>query len=113
MNRLVLLIGTLFLFSCQSEVDKLNQPDTESPDSNNQNDESTDVFTAEIMEINGDSAVVFAEDIEAYPSGANISISLPEEEEWQVGDVLRVEHNGFFMESDPLQIGQISVEKVD
>lgn len=98
---LVLLIG-LFLIGCtQSE------------------EEQSYVFTGEIISIHYTdepwSAVAFSEDIGdgGYPEGAEVSIQLDENEEWEVGDQVRVTHEGPILESYPLGTNQIDIEKME
>lgn len=47
------------------------------------------------------------------PDGGRVSVSLTEEEDWGVGDQVRVYHEGTIMESDPAQINQLSIEKIE
>lgn len=105
-----LLSCSLFLLACRSEETDMIQSEAEVPDTNS---DIVDVFTAEIITIHGKTATVFADDIEGYPSGVRIDIVLSEDEEWETGEIVRVEHEGIFMESDPVQINQISVDKVE
>ncbi|WP_225742813.1 YobA family protein [Marinilactibacillus sp. Marseille-P9653] len=94
MKLLLLTICSLVLFACQSEG-------------------ATGEFIAKIISLNENSAVVLAEDLSGYPGGAEISVSLSEGEDWEIGDVVRVEYKGGFMESHPMQIDQKNVEKIE
>lgn len=50
--------------------------------------------------------------VEDSGSGA-FSVSLTDEEEWEVGDRVRVYYRGPILESDPAQFDQQSIEKID
>jgi hypothetical protein len=116
MKTLFIIICFGFLVACtpQEDVEEPN-PGIEEPDIEEPIDQETHTFTAEIISIheNGASGVVLSEDIAGYPSGAEISVSLTEEEEWEVGDQVRVEHEGPFLESHPIQIQQVDIEKIE
>src|SRR5690554_4504702 len=44
-------------------------------------------------------------------SGTLVSLSVPEDHAYEVGDTVRVTHEGQVMESHPLQINLLSIEK--
>ncbi|MBT7123093.1 MAG: hypothetical protein HN948_08825, partial [Clostridia bacterium] len=66
-----------------------------------------------ISEISGTSAIVTPNEGEPIrSSGDKVSITI-EEGAFSVGDVVKVEHYPEVMESYPLQIRMISIEKVE
>jgi len=70
-------------------------------------------FTGEIIEVNGTSAIVVPNEGSLIrSSGDKVSISI-EEGAFKVGDIVFVEHYPEVMESYPLQITMISIEKVE
>ena len=70
-------------------------------------------FTGVVMEINGQTIIVEPNDGEAIRgSGDKVAITLEENEmTFAVGDSVVVEYDGNVMESYPLQINLISIEK--
>lgn len=113
MKLLLVTLCSLFLIACQPEDAVLNKPDIEIETPKEEPIQDTaGEFIAEIISLNKNSAVVLAENLSGYPNGAEISVSLPEGEDWEIGDVVRVEYEGEFMESHPMQIKQKSIEKV-
>lgn len=114
MKLLLLTICSLFLFACQSEDAASNRPDIEIEAPREEPiQDSTGEFIAKIISLNENDTVVLAEDLSGYPNGAEISVSLPAGEDWETGDAVRIEYEGGFMESDPMQINQKSVEKIE
>ncbi len=70
-------------------------------------------FTGEIIEVNGTSAIVVPNEGEPIrSSGDKVSIKI-EEGAFKVGDIVLIEHSLEVMESHPLQINMISIEKVE
>ncbi|MEC6748792.1 hypothetical protein VXN63_09560 [Marinilactibacillus sp. XAAS-LB27] len=113
MKFLLLTLCSLILIACQSKDSSLNQSDIETEVSKQKPiGDTTGEFVAEIVSFDENSAVVLAEDLSGYPNGSEISVSLPEGEGWEIGDVVRVEYAGGFMESHPMQIKQKSIKKV-
>lgn len=75
--------------------------------------EETLTFTGVISEINGTSAIIDVNEGEPITSsGDKVSINI-EEGAFEVGDVVIVEHYPEVMESYPLQIRMVSIEKVE
>lgn len=71
-------------------------------------------FTGEITQISGSTALVTPNEGEQIrSSGDAVYIDLQSSEDrFAVGDIIKVEYDGSVMESYPLQINVISVEKV-
>jgi len=70
-------------------------------------------FTGVISEISGTSAIVIPNEGEPIrSSGDKVSISI-EEGAFEVGDIVIIVHSPEVMESYPLQINMISIEKVE
>ena len=70
-------------------------------------------FTGVISEVNGTSAIVVPNEGEPIrSSGDKVSITI-EDGAFAVGDTVIIEHYPEVMESYPLQIRMISIEKVD
>lgn len=93
------LVFSIFLVGCN--LSEENQADAS--------------FTGTIAEINDDSALIDIEEGEIRNSGNQVivDLSIVEDEEFAVGDKVRVGYNGGVMESYPLQITTAFVEKVD
>ena len=87
----------------ESDKDVTDKPAMEEPVS----------FTGVISETSGTSAIVIPnEGSPIRSSGDKVSISI-EEGAFEVGDIVIVEHYPEVMESYPLQINMISIEKVE
>lgn len=116
MKSLAIVITSLFLFGCGTETSEAPSIDSDNGDntSEEQQPEETHVFEAEIKELQSEtSAIIFADTIQGYPSGAEISVILPDNEEWEEGDRVQVEHDGVFLESHPMSIMNYTIEKVE
>lgn len=126
MKNLVIFFSfvSFLLIGCGSEEagEQNDLPSIEEPTENQQaDDQSSDdlyeydeenppSFTGEIVEIYGDDhrgATVESE------SAGWISVNLSNDEEWEVGDLVRVEFTGVFWESHPALIDQLSIEKIE
>jgi hypothetical protein len=72
-------------------------------------------FTGTIEKINGQSALVSIEEGEILKSGASVyvNLSVNSQEMFQVGDKVKVGYDGTTMESSPLQIKTLTLEKVE
>lgn len=85
------------------------------PDLNNSIDDSveiTDSFIGVIEEIDGNNAIVLPnEGEEIRASGDKVSIVLADNHEFVVGDKVSVFYDGDIMESYPLQVNTVLVEK--
>ena len=113
MKLLLLAFCSLFLFACQSENISSNNPNLEIEEPKEEpTQDATGEFTAQIISLNENNAIVLAEDLSGYPGGAEISVFLPGGGDWEIGDVVLVEYEGGFMESHPMQIDQKSLKKV-
>ncbi|MEK3934953.1 DUF3221 domain-containing protein [Sporosarcina sp. FSL W7-1349] len=78
--------------------------------------EETFTFTGMIQDSRGHSALVLVDEGESIlRSGSEVTINLSvnKEETFENGDRVEVTYNGEVMESSPLQIKTISVEKVE
>lgn len=85
----------------------------------NQNDEETtetetviSYFTGTIKEINGNTALVYAE-LGGGKGNVFVNLSVNSDETFQVGDEVKVGYDGTIMDSNPAQINTLSVELVD
>jgi hypothetical protein len=72
-------------------------------------------FTGTIEEINGQSALVSIEEGEILKSGSSVYVNLSVNSQgmFQVGDKVKVGYDGTTMESSPLQIKTLTLEKVE
>ena len=109
MKKLILVLCTaIMVFSlvgCAGSNDGAPQADDTDM-------EATVSFTGVISEISGSSAIVTPnEGEEIRSSGDKVSISI-EEGAFEVGDTVVIVHYPEVMESYPLQIRMISIEKV-
>lgn len=77
--------------------------------------QSDATFTGTIEEVTADNAIVAVEEGEILTSGDTVMVSLEnvEDETFEVGDNVRVGYDGPIMESDPLQINTIFIEKIE
>ncbi|MCC5896188.1 MAG: hypothetical protein JJU16_12070 [Alkalibacterium sp.] len=53
------------------------------------------------------------EDESIRASGTEVSVSVPDDQQFEVGDAVLVTHEGPVMESHPLQIHLVSIERID
>ncbi|WP_301107245.1 hypothetical protein [Sporosarcina sp.] len=101
-NKIVLICLTLFagmLFACGSE-----NPDKKV--------KATLVGT--IQEIIGDNALIHAEQEDGKVLGQiEINLAVNSDENFQVGDQVRVGYDGGIMETAPMKVITISVEKIE
>jgi hypothetical protein len=100
------LLIVFSMFGCTNAGDA--RPSVDEPSKNERVS-----FTGVISEINGSNAIVDVNEGEPIrSSGDKVSITI-EEGAFAVGDVVVVVHSPEVMESYPLQINMISIEKVD
>lgn len=77
--------------------------------------DQTDEFTGIVIEVQVTNHLI-VEPHEGEPirsSGTEVSISAPADQNFEIGDEVRVTHEGPVMESHPLQVHLISIELVD
>ncbi|SFC29622.1 hypothetical protein SAMN04488102_104262 [Alkalibacterium subtropicum] len=76
--------------------------------------QSGEVFEGTVIRVDDQSIVVEPfEGEEIRRSGTEVSVSLEEDMDLDVGDQVRITHEGNVMESFPLQIDLIEIERID
>ncbi|MDZ7834793.1 MAG: DUF3221 domain-containing protein [Alkalibacterium sp.] len=76
--------------------------------------QTSESFEGTVIRVNDSSVVVEPfEGEEIRRSGTEVSISVKEDMELEIGDRVKVTHEGEVMESHPLQINLIEIEKID
>lgn len=103
--KIVLLIVLLIISGCSNSVNQNDEEITETETVNS-------YFTGTIKEINGNTALVYAE-LGGGKGNVFVSLSVNSDETFQVGDEIKVGYDGTIMESNPAQINTLSVELVD
>lgn len=98
MKKIVTIIGlvmVLILTGCQSE-------------------EEGSVFEGTVIQTGENYVIVEPfEDEEIRRSGTEVSITVDEDSGFDIGDEVRVTHEGPVMESHPLQINLIEIEQIN
>ncbi|WP_368645208.1 DUF3221 domain-containing protein [Alkalibacterium putridalgicola] len=76
--------------------------------------QSGETFEGTVIRIDDQSVVIEpAEGEDIRRSGTEVSISVEEDMDLEIGDRVRVRHEGPVMESFPLQINLIEIERID
>lgn len=77
--------------------------------------EEQSVFSGEVIRITGDGSLIIKPDEgeEIRQSGTEVSVSPENDEDFNLGDHVLVTHEGPVMESHPLQVHLIAIERVD
>ncbi|GAA0368640.1 hypothetical protein GCM10008932_20450 [Alkalibacterium iburiense] len=72
------------------------------------------VFEGTVAVVEAEESILIVEPHEGESirqSGTLVSLSVPEDHTYEVGDTVRVTHEGPVMESHPLQVNLISIKK--
>lgn len=92
---IMVMMGIILLSGCEGQV-------------------QGETFEGIVVTAESDAPTIIVEPCEGEDirrSGTLISIGVPDEQNFQVGDKVRVTHEGPVMESHPLQINLLSIEK--